>query len=67
MNEVKESESTTHVLLGNRYDETEIGFCEALASILVSLLDEMTEADFFFCIDERESSDLIEVHADRVI
>lgn len=67
LDEVEESESASHILLRDRDDETEIGFCESLACILVSLLDEVTETNFFFCIDERESTDLIEIHADRVI
>jgi hypothetical protein len=67
LDEIEESESTTHILLGDRYDESEIGFCETLASLLISLLDEMSESDLFFCIDEVKSSDLIEIHTDRVI
>jgi hypothetical protein len=67
LDEIKESKPTPHVLLGDRYNETEIGFCEALAGILVSLLDKVTETYFFFCIDEWESSDLVEIHTDRVI
>ena len=67
LDEIEESESASHILLRDRDDETEIGFCESLACILVSLLDEMTETDFFFCIDERKSTDLVEVHTDRVV
>jgi hypothetical protein len=67
LDEVKEPKTTSHILLGNRYNETEVSFCEALTSILDSLLYEVTEANFFFCINEWKSSYLIEIHAYRVI
>jgi hypothetical protein len=65
--EVEKSETTAHILLRDGDDETEIGLSETLAGFLISLLDESSETDFFFCIDEGESPDLIEIHTDRVI
>ena len=67
LDEIEESETTPHILLCYRDDETEIGLSETLTSLLVSLLYEATKADFFLGIDEGEPTDLIEIHPDRVI
>lgn len=67
LNKIEQTKSASHILLRDRDHETEIGLCQSLARFLISLLDEVSESDLFFCIDERESSDLIEIHTDGII
>ena len=67
LNEIKKTESTTHIFLCYRNHETKICFRKTLASFLVSLLDEMTKTYFFFCIDQWKSANFIQIHSDRVI
>ena len=67
LHEIEESESTTHIFLCDRDHQSEIRFGKAFTCFLISLLDEATETNFLFSIDERESSNLIEIHADRVV
>ena len=47
MNEIKKSESTTHVFLSNRDYEAEIGFCKLLSSILRTFFNETTKTNLF--------------------
>jgi hypothetical protein len=67
LNEVEEPEPTTHILLRDRDNESEVRFCETFTGTHVTLLNEVSETDFLTRIDEREATDLIEIHADRVI
>ena len=67
LDKVKETKTSSHIFLRDRDDETEIGFCKSLASLLISLLDEVAKSDLLLSIDEGESTDLVEIHTDRVI
>gem|GEM_PF-5549056 len=67
LDEIEESETTTHIFFGNRDHETEIGFCKLFSGILCSFFDEATESDFFLSIDEREASNFIQVHSNGIV
>ena len=67
LNQVEERESAADVFFGDTDNETKVGFGKLLLGSRVALADAASELDFLATIDERDATDLGEIHADGVI
>ena len=67
LNQIKKEHSATDITLGNRNNQTEIGFGQTLLRLYVTVLHALCQLDFLIGCKECNTTDFLQVHAYRVI
>src|SRR5690606_20338123 len=67
LDQVQERHPPAHIPLGDAHHQAQVGLDQLPPGLLVALLDPLGELHLFFRRQERDPSNLLQVHADRVI
>ena len=63
LDEVEEGEPATHVLLGDRHDEPEIGLDHTVGGALIAGFDSRRQRDLVLLREEPHGGNLLQIHA----
>src|ERR1019366_4975631 len=67
LDQIQEGHASADVLLGNADHKPQVGLGEGVLGLLVALLDQLRVGDLLLSAEERHPTDLLEVHAHRVV